>query len=80
MIKSDQFFRKYEKLSNDFVKNNYPMCSITILCDCSNEGNASNIVIGIVHFYHRFTSFWWNIWGPLTEPIIQKPLTMYCLS
>ena len=36
------------KLSNVFVKDAFP--SITILCVCSNEGNASNIVIGIVQF------------------------------
>ena len=36
------------KLSNVFVKDTSP--SITIICDCSNEGNASNIVIGIVQF------------------------------
>ena len=36
------------KLSNVFVKYAFP--SITILCVCSNEGNASNIVIRIVQF------------------------------
>ena len=36
------------RLSNVFVKDTFP--SITILCVCSNEENASNIVIGIVQF------------------------------
>ena len=36
------------RLSNVFVKDTFP--SITISCVCSNEENASNIVIGIVQF------------------------------
>ena len=36
------------KLSNVFVKDAF--LSLTILCVCSNEGNASNIVLGIVQF------------------------------